>query len=164
MANITQWACEQAARERSPATCDACTFWQPPALVAPTDEQRARLHATTRTRPTTAWFMCVNRPQNTQLKARHSKFIQLVQVAVASAKLNAPSLAPYILYMHSDGQNYDEPDYLSSWLKALGVRVINTRLSFADEIPRVRWRMKTLTGARHVQQLQHDAAQRVCQR
>ena len=91
--------------------------------------------------------MCVNRPQSTQLLfARHSTFIQLVQVAIRSAIFNAPSLAPYVLYMHSEGQRFDEPDELSTWLRAQGVRVVNSRLTFAEHIPRIRWRMKTLTG------------------
>lgn len=123
--------------------CDACTWWKPPELaptaLAPPDEAR---------RPTTAWFMCVNKPQGgvSLIRQRHSKFIQLVQVAVASARLHAPSLAPYVLYMHGADQSYDDVDDLSHWLTARGVRVVNTRLSFASDIPKIRWRMRTLTG------------------
>ena len=141
--NYTQWACDQAAAARSVAQCEKCTFWQPPSLV-PQHPHEVRA---ARPRPTTAWFMCVNRPQSTQLLfARHSTFIQLVQVAIRSAIFNAPSLAPYVLYMHSEGQRFDEPDELSTWLRAQGVRVVNSRLTFAEHIPRIRWRMKTLTG------------------
>ncbi len=41
---------------------------------------------------------------------------------------------------------YEETDELSRWLTANGVRVVNSRLSFAAAIPPIRWRMKTLTG------------------
>ena len=93
--------------------------------------------------------MCVNKPQGgvSLIRARHSKFIQLVQVAVESARLHAPSLAPYVLYVHGPDQPLDgETDDLSRWLSNRGVRVHNTRLSFADDIPKIRWRMRTLTG------------------
>ena len=53
--------------------------------------------------------MCVNKPQGgvSLIRARHSKFIQLVQVAVESARLHAPSLAPYVLYVHGPDQPLD---------------------------------------------------------
>ena len=145
--NATRWACDMAAAQKSHAKCDKCTWWQPPELVR-SSEQLARADGSvepTTKRPSTAWFMCVNRPQET-LRARHSKFIQLVQVAVASAKLHAPSLAPFVLYMHSSEQSFDDSDELSRWLTGQGVRVVNSRLSFSEAIPRIRWRMKTLTG------------------
>jgi hypothetical protein len=105
--NATRWACEQAAAHHSPADCDGCTWWQPPDLALSDAAQLARVAA-----PTTAWFMCVNKPQGgvSLLRARHSAFIQLVQVAVVSARLHAPSLQPYVLYMHGDDQTYDDTD------------------------------------------------------
>jgi len=70
-----------------------------------------------------------------------------VKVAVTSAKLHAPSLAPHVLYVHGD----DEPfattdDGTSSWLKAMGVRVYNWRLSFLDKMPRRKRWMERSTG------------------
>ena len=47
-------------------------------------------------------------------------------------------------------------DSLSSWLKALGVRVINTRLSFADEIPRAMAHEDSQVQG--IFSVQHDAA------
>jgi len=86
--------------------------------------------------------MCVSKPAT----VRTSAFIDIVKVAVISSKINAPSLAPYVLYMHGDDQRYEDEDTLSRWLKSQGVRVVNSRLSFAKDIPPIRWRMKTLTG------------------
>ena len=64
-----------------------------------------------------------------------------------SARLNAPSLAPYVLYMHSADEPFaKEDDEITVWLKALGVRVINSRLSFLHLIPAKRSRMERSTG------------------
>ena len=139
VANATRFACDLATAHRSVAGCDQCTWWQQPPLAT------TAVAASARRPPTTAWFMCINKPQ-AHLFTRHSQFIDLVMVAVKSARLHAPSLQPYVLYMHSDGQRFEDADPLASWLVAEGVRVVNERLSFAAHVPRVRWRMKTLTG------------------
>jgi hypothetical protein len=171
--NATRFACGQARIHRSISGCDKCTWWQPPELV--TDEELLRAYSggvvaprhasratrppfttSTRTttiqqdtRPTTSWWTCVNKPPASvsHLRARNSKFIDIVQVAIMSAKLHAPSLSPYVLYMHGPEQEYDEVgDELLEWMRAQGVRVVNSRLTFAEHIPRIRWRMRTLTG------------------
>ena len=63
--------------------------------------------------------MCVNKPQGgvDLIRARHSSFIQLVQVAVVSARLHAPSLAPYVLYVHAQDQPFTEVDDLSRYVQ-----------------------------------------------
>ena len=65
-----------------------------------------------------------------------------------SAKLNAPSLAPYVVYIHGETDDLDgKDDSITSWLKSMGVRVIISRLSFADLIPpRKRDSMERTTG------------------
>ena len=136
MMNATARMCELAEAAQSVVNCASCTWW-----TRPSSYHQATLDHP-KSKPTTAWFMCVNRPYSNRTAA----FAGLVQAAVMSAKVNAPSLAPFVLYMHSDGQQFGEDDALSLWLKAQGVRVVHSRLSFAHLIPKRRWRMKTLTG------------------
>ena len=81
-----------------------------------------------------------------------------VRVAITSARLNAPSLAPYVLYMHSTDDEIankhedtgiatkHEDTGITTWLKSMGVRVINSRLSFLSMMPRHKRRMERSTG------------------
>ena len=158
MKNATAFACDLARVHRSVAECDACTWWSPPDLVSdrqilrgkiePSDDRPDGDAPAPPLRPSTSWWMCVNKPSTSELlRARTSKFIQLVQIAITSGLLHAPSLAPYVLYMHEREEDFDdERDELGRWLRAQGVRVVNAKLSFAKHIPPIRWRMKTLTG------------------
>lgn len=75
--------------------CKHCDFWQPPELdhapaLLPTGQQQQR-----RQRPTTAWFMCVGKPTTDAQGA----YMEMVQAALLSARLHAPSLAPHVLYV-----------------------------------------------------------------
>lgn len=93
--------------------------------------------------PTTAWFMCLHKPSS----PREIAFFDYVKVAIMSARINAPSLAPYVLYMHSPDEPFDsEDDNITSWLKTMDVSVTNTRLSFLGKIPKHRQRMERSTG------------------
>jgi hypothetical protein len=87
--------------------------------------------------------MCLHKPTT----ASEIAFMDYVRVAITSARLNAPSLAPYVLYMHSEGEAFDPvDDNTTGWLKAMGVHVYNWRLSFLDQMPpRKRW-MERSTG------------------
>ena len=95
--------------------------------------------------PKTAWFMCLHKPNSSKEEA----FMDYVRVAITSARLNAPSLAPYVLYMHSANDefaNEHETTGIIGWLKSMGVRVLNYRLSFLSLIPRRKWRIERSTG------------------
>ena len=138
--NLTHWVCERAAANQSKANCSTCTFWQQPDLT------RARPLKQQHRQPpgsSTAWFMCLHKPTT----ASEIAFMDYVRVAITSARLNAPSLAPYVLYMHSEGEAFDPvDDNTTGWLKAMGVHVYNWRLSFLDQMPpRKRW-MERSTG------------------
>ena len=89
--------------------------------------------------------MCLHKPNS----SREIAFFDYVRVAITSARLNAPSLAPYVLYMHGPGEAFageDEDDGITGWLRSMGVRVLNSRLSFLQRMPRRRWRMERATG------------------
>ena len=106
----------------------------------------------THTPPAIAWFTCVTRPaaeppsaagvdslERDQRRERSRRRVErhnleFLQAAIVSARLNAPSLAPHVVYMHEPDQPL-EPDTFSRWLEAAGARVILHRLSFRDEIP-----------------------------
>lgn len=85
--------------------------------------------------------MCVHKPNS----SREFAFFDYVRVAVVSARINAPSLAPYVLYMHSEGEAFGN-DTLTSWLHQMGVHVINWRLSFLQSMPWRKQRMERSTG------------------
>ena len=89
--------------------------------------------------------MCLHKPNS----SREIAFFDYVRVAITSARLNAPSLAPYVLYMHSPEEAFaadHEDDGITGWLRSMGVRVLNSRLSFLHRMPPRRWRMERSTG------------------
>lgn len=146
--NVTAWACNLAAANKSRASCSECTWWQQPDLT-----QRAHLRrqlqrprkSITPEPPTTAWFMCLHKPSS----SREIAFFDYVRVAIMSARLNAPSLAPYVLYMHSPDEAYahdTEDDGITGWLRSMGVRVLNSRLSFLPHMPPRKRPMERSTG------------------
>lgn len=136
--NLTQWVCKLAAANQSRANCSECTWWRQPDLT-----HRA-LHRPPTVQPaTTAWFMCLHKANS----SREIAFFDYVRVAVLSAKLNAPSLAPYVLYIHGVHEPFaQQDDNVTVWLKSMGVRVLNSRLSFLNHMPKRRWRMERTTG------------------
>ena len=80
--------------------------------------------------------MCVSKPIGSKRQpVKLNAYTEMVQAAILSAKLHAPSLAPHVMYMHLPNQPFAEAgsegeDALSRWLRASGVRVLNRRLSF----------------------------------
>ena len=86
--------------------------------------------------------MCLHKPNSTKELA----FLDYVRVALISARLNAQSLAPYVLYMHSENDAVGGDDVIEASLVEMGVRVLNTRLSFLHRIPIRRRRMERTTG------------------
>ena len=151
--NLTAWACNRAEANQARANCSLCTWWQQPDLTTRAHLRRP-LHQRRRARqpgaaappaPTTAWFMCLHKPNS----SREIAFFDYVRVAITSARLNAPSLAPYVLYMHSPEEAFaadHEDDGITGWLRSMGVRVLNSRLSFLHRMPPRRWRMERSTG------------------
>ena len=57
------------------------------------------------------------------------RFIQAAKVSVLSARRNAPSLSPYLLY-------YGDRDEITDWMEAQGVKVLFSQLSFFKDLPR----------------------------
>ena len=80
--------------------------------------------------------MCVSKPS---ASGSQTSYMEMVQAAIISARLHSPSLAPHVLYMHLPQQAFAEAgtadeDALSLWLRSAGVRVLNSRLSFFDNM------------------------------
>ena len=75
-------------------------------------------------------FLAVDLP-NARPRARPfaGTYLDFVKATTLSAKLNAPSLVPYFLYVYLPDQEFGEEDDLTRWLKRMGTRVVPWRLS-----------------------------------
>eukprot|EP00632_Arachnochrysis_sp_CCMP2950_P014300 CAMPEP_0185695000 /NCGR_PEP_ID=MMETSP1164-20130828/4256_1 /TAXON_ID=1104430 /ORGANISM="Chrysoreinhardia sp, Strain CCMP2950" /LENGTH=290 /DNA_ID=CAMNT_0028361859 /DNA_START=317 /DNA_END=1186 /DNA_ORIENTATION=+ len=63
-------------------------------------------------------------------------YVSFAKAATTSARLNAPSLAPYFVYTYLPHQSMESmDDGLAAWLRSSGTRVVTWRLSFWDDIP-----------------------------
>ena len=76
------------------------------------------------------WFTVMTKPTD----AMQQKYIAYLKACLLSARLSAPSLAPYLLYLHLPDQPFEADDELTVLLTKLGARVIPHRLSFYGEI------------------------------
>jgi hypothetical protein len=76
-------------------------------------------------------------------------YFDMVRAAVVSARLHAPSLAPYVIYLHRPNQPFRH-DAFSCWLAAAGVRVVRHRLTFYDEMPPARRKRRGDIGTAHL--------------
>ena len=85
---------------------------------------------------TTDPFLAVDLP-NARPRARPfaGTYLDFVKATTLSAKLNAPSLVPYFLYVYLPDQEFGEEDDLTRWLTRMGTRVVPWRLSFYDRMP-----------------------------
>lgn len=82
--------------------------------------------------PRLAWFMSMSKPDD----AVSGTYVAFAKAATASARLNAPSLAPFFVYTYLPHQDVDEADdELCAFLRAAGTTVVKWRLSFWDDIP-----------------------------
>ena len=134
--------CSLAEQHRAKSNCSECSrWWTQPRLAPRSQDEMAAALALSQQRgtpsPRTAWFMCIVKPNIT----REHAYATLVQAAILSARLHAPSLAPYILYVHRPSQVFataeqEQADELASWLRSQGVTVVNHRITFFAEIPR----------------------------
>ena len=122
-----QRACAYAEGNRSNMNCTACAEWWHPANVyGATEEAAARQLLRHRPhwrsgaqRPTLAWFTCATKPEVNGSDAWRLEYLQHIRVAVASALLNARSLAPHVIYLHSTHQPYVDDEF-TSFLRAVG--------------------------------------------
>ena len=96
-ADLIPWVCARAAANASLSQCKHCEWFKLPELAPLTTANDARLLATAecadRPRPVLAWFMCLT-PATDALALGH---LDYVKAAIVSARLNAPSLAPYVV-------------------------------------------------------------------
>ena len=125
-----------------PCNCTACAEWWQPANLYGASEEAAARHLLHRVqqghhRPSLAWFICATKPEVNGSQAWRMEYLQHIRVAVASALLHAPTLAPHVIYMHTERQPYVEDDF-TSFVRAVGGRLIMHRLSFANEVQGVR--------------------------
>ena len=127
---LVDWVCARAAANRSVSHCDHCSHWEQPPLVRagalPPPPRRAR----------TAWFLCLTQPRDA-ISREHQQF---ARAAIVSARLNAPSVAPHVIYMSDSAAHPVRPDAFTGWLAAAGVRTIAHNLSFLHRIPTKRRR------------------------
>lgn len=77
------------------------------------------------------------------------KNLDSLRAAVVSARLNAPSLAPYIVYLHLPEQPLED-DAFTRWARAAGARVVMHRLSFYEQLPAARRRQPNIGINAHV--------------
>jgi len=66
-----------------------------------------------------------------------------------SARLHAPSLAPYVVYLHRPHEPFAADPFVC-WLQSAGVRVLRHRLSFHHEIPPARRKRRADIGTAHL--------------
>ena len=72
-------------------------------------------------------------------EARAWQNLQALRAAVVSARLNAPSLAAYVLYLHLPNQCLEEDEF-TRWARSAGIRVVMHHISFWGALPKVRQR------------------------
>ena len=95
--SLVDWVCARAAANNSVSRCDACQYF-PLKQLAPA-ETGIHLPAPecSPVRPRMAWFMCLT----PAVDAQALKHLEYVKAAIVSARLNAPSLAPYIILVRA---------------------------------------------------------------
>ena len=126
---LLPWACAQA--NGSVSDCAACEWWplpEPlPAAARPLPPPIAA--------PDTAWFMCLTEPTGSTSSAH----LDFARAAIVSARLNAPSLAPHVVFLHTPSAPPLAPDSVGArflaWLSRARVRVVPHNLSFYSTIP-----------------------------
>lgn len=115
-------------------TCEKCSWWMPANIIEPSFS-RSPPRLLPPTAATTVWVICVSKPSTSEDEL-NSKHLELATVAVASARLRAPSLAPYVMYIHRPGQALTADDAFVDRLRTMGARVLPHQLSFFDQIPK----------------------------
>ena len=90
---MLQWVCARAAANASASRCDTCEWFQLRRPAPHGDSVRLTTAECSAVPPKLAWFMCLT-PATDKLALGH---LQYVKAAIISARLNAPSIAPYVV-------------------------------------------------------------------
>ena len=139
--DVVARACAHARANNSVALCEQCEWHPLPELAI----GGALPTLAPSWRPTLPWFMCITQPEDETALT----YFDMVRAAVVSARLHAPSLAPYVIYLHRPNQPFRH-DAFSCWLAAAGVRVVRHRLTFYDEMPPARRKRRGDIGTAHL--------------
>ena len=146
--SAVDWVCAAAAGNHSPSSCGPCAkAWNLPAIAPPRAPVSWAALPLPSVRPRLAWFTCVTKPSAADSTGWDN--LAHLRAAVVSARLNAPSLAPHVVYLHSPDQPLED-DGFSRWLRAAGARVILHRLSFYEAIPASRRKQPNVGINSHV--------------
>ena len=141
---LVPWACAQA--NGSVSDCAACEWWP---LLEPLPAAARPLPPPTAA-PDTAWFMCLTEPTGSTSSAH----LDFARSAIVSARLNAPSLAPHVVFLHTPGAPPLAPGSVGArflaWLHNARVRVVPHNLSFYDAIPSNKQRKPGGGGTGHL--------------
>ena len=141
---LVPWACAQA--NGSVSDCAACEWWP---LLEPLPAAARPLPPPTAA-PDTAWFMCLTEPTGSTSSAH----LDFARSAIVSARLNAPSLAPHVVFLHTPGAPPLAPGSVGArflaWLHRARVRVVPHNLSFYDAIPSNKQRKPGGGGTGHL--------------
>ena len=126
--------------------CKACSWWSPPDLTRNASylEPWPKLQRHSHGKLRLPWFLCLSKPTD-EISKRNT---ETARAAIVSARLNAPSIEPHVVYMHHPQQALDE-DYFTRWLSSMRVRTIMHRLSFEDLIPPSLWDRRTSSRFAH---------------
>jgi hypothetical protein len=99
---LVDWVCARAAANQSVSRCDACQFFTLKQLAPATADMRLPAPECSPVRPRMAWFMCLS----PAVDAQALKHLEYVKAAIVSARLNAPSLKPYIILVLAVASKY----------------------------------------------------------
>ncbi|KAL1498865.1 hypothetical protein AB1Y20_013389 [Prymnesium parvum] len=148
-----RWVCAAAASNHSPMNCTHCDQTNPLPDIAP-------LHPISRlpppaSSPSLAWFTSVTKPEEglsvdnrAYRLALSLRTLDSLRVALLSARLHAPSLAPYVVYLHTEEQPLAH-DAFSRDAQRLGARVLLHRLTFASRLTGRR-KTRPVPGLKHI--------------
>ena len=96
---LVDWVCARAEANRSLSRCDPCKWFELRDLATTSRSIGSRAASQlpptgcAKTRPQLAWFMCLT-PATDRQALKH---LEYAKAAIISARLNAPSLAPYVV-------------------------------------------------------------------
>lgn len=96
-ADLLRWVCARAAANRSNSRCEQCQWFALHDLVPQGNHARLAAAECSPVPPRLAWFMCLT-PASDEQALQH---LQYVKAAIVSARLNAPSLAPYVVLVRA---------------------------------------------------------------
>jgi hypothetical protein len=143
-----RWVCERAEANHSLSRCPPCEWFQLQELAPLEVNIRLPGPECLPKPPRLAWFMCIT-PATDALSMKH---LEYAKAAIVSARLNAPTLAPYILYIaHEDAEVssraadalVEANSRFKRFVRLAGVPLLPHRLSFNDQLPMKSRRRRT---------------------